>query len=147
MTRIEKSIEIRVPPEKVWELLAFDRNPEWMGDMTTSAEYTSEVRTPEDKHKIGATAHTRTHSGMESDLEITESLENEKMTSRSTSGTMTAIGTYTLKPTEAGTVVTYVMDYEFHPILWKILAKLVLGRWVEKDFEKALEKLKGILEK
>ena len=147
MGRVEKTIEIGAPPEKVWEMLAFDRAPEWMGDLMTSAEYTSEVRTLEDKFKVGASAHARTHSGMESDLEITESLENEKMTSRSTSGTMTAIGTYTLKPTEAGTVVTYVMHYVFHPILWKILAKLVLGRWVEKDFEKALEKLKTILEK
>ena len=128
-------------------MLAFDRATEWMGDLMTSAEYTSEVRTLEDKFKVGASAHTRTHSGIESDIEIVESFENEKMTSRTTSGTMSAIGTYTLKPTEAGTVVTYVMNYEFHPILWKILAKLVLGRWIEKDFQKALEKLKSILEK
>ena len=67
--------------------------------------------------------------------------------SRTTSGTMTAIGTYTLKPTDAGTIVTYVTDYEFHKILWKILDKLMLGRWMEKDSEKALGNLKRILEK
>ena len=121
MGRIEKSIEIKAPPEKVWEMLVFDRAPEWMGDLMTSAEYTSDVRTLEDKFKVGASAHTRTHSGIKSDIEIMESLENEKMTSRTTSGTMTAIGTYTLKPMEAGTIVTYEMNYEFHKILWKIL--------------------------
>ena len=147
MGRIEKSIEIKAPPEKVWEMLAFDRAPEWMGDLVTSAEYTSEMRAIEDKYKVGASAHTHTHSGIESDIEITESLENEKMTSRTTSGTMTAIGTYTLEPTDAGTKVTYVTDYEFHKILWKILDKLMLGRWIEKDSEKALGNLKRILEK
>ena len=145
MTRLERSIEIKAPPEKVWEMLAFDRASEWMGSLMTSAEYTSEVRTLEDKFKVGATAHASSSSGMEYDIEITESIENEKMTSRTTSGTITSIGAYTLKPTEAGTVVTYVMDYEFHKILWKILDKL--GRLAEKDFEKALEKLKSILEK
>ena len=147
MARIEKAIIIKVPPADVWELLAFDRAPEWMGDMMTSAEYTSEVRTPEDKFKVGATAHTRTHSNIESDLEITESIEHEKMTTRSTPRTLTAIGTYSLKPTEAGTVVTYVMDYQFHSMLSKILDKLVVGRMLEKECEKGLENLKNLLEK
>ena len=30
MVRIEKSIEIKTPPEKVWEMLALNRQPEWM---------------------------------------------------------------------------------------------------------------------
>jgi len=128
-------------------MLAFDRAPEWMGDMMTSAEYTSEVRTTEDKYRVGASAHTRTHSNMEGDIEVTESLEHEKMTSRTTSRTITAIGTFSLKPTEVGTAVTYLMEYEFHPILWKILQKLVVGRMLEKEYEKALENLKIILEK
>ena len=148
MGRVEKSVEIEALPEKVWEMLAFDKATDWMGDMMTGAEYTSEVRTPEDKFKVGATAHARTHSGMEGDIQITESLENEKMTSRSTSGAMKgSIGTFSLKPTETGTEVTYVMDYEFHSILWKILEKLVVGRMMEREYEKALENLKSILEK
>ncbi|MFX0200842.1 MAG: SRPBCC family protein [Candidatus Hodarchaeota archaeon] len=146
MGRFEKSIVIKAPPEKVWEMLAFDKGPEWMGDLMMSAEYTSEVQTLEDKFKVGATAHTRTHSGIESDVEITKSLENEKMTSRTTSRTMTAIGTYTLKPTKAGTLVSYVMDYEFHTILWKVFEKLVAGRMIAKDSGKSLEKLKSLLE-
>ncbi len=27
--RVEKSIVIKAPPEKVWEMLAFERLPEW----------------------------------------------------------------------------------------------------------------------
>ena len=147
MGRVEKSIEIKVPPEKVWEMLAFDRAPEWMSDLMVSGEYTSEVPTLEDKFKVGASAHASTHSKMEGDLEITDSLKHEKMTSRLTSRNMTAIGTFSLKPTETGTAVTYVMDYEFHSILWKILNRLVVGRMMKKEYEKSLEKLKSILEK
>ena len=77
MGRVEKSIEIKAPPEKVWEMLALDRWPEWM-DGWKSAEYTSEVHTPEDKYKMGASAHIiATHD--EFDVTITESLENEKI--------------------------------------------------------------------
>ena len=48
--RLEKSIEIKAPPEKVWELLALDRFPEWqVGQIPTKGmEFTLEVSTPED---------------------------------------------------------------------------------------------------
>ena len=144
--RMEKSIAIRVPPKKVWEMLAFDKATDWMGDLMTSAEYTSEVQTLKDKFKVGATVHTCTHSGIESDIEIIESIKNEKITSRTTSRNMTSIGTFSLKPTETGTEVTYVMEYEWHSIPWKILGA-VLSRWIKKDSEKGLEKLRKILEK
>ncbi len=147
MGRVEKSIEIKAPPEKVWEMLAFDRSSEWMGDLTVSGEYTSEVLNVEDKFKVGASARVRTHSGREGDVEITESLKHEKMTHRLTSRDMTAIGTYSLKPTETGTALTYVMNYEFQSIFLKILGKLAFDRMFEKDYDKALEKLKSILEK
>jgi hypothetical protein len=60
VTRIEKSIDIKAPPRKVWELLALDRFSEWEEDMQKSLksfEYTSEVRTPEDKYKVGTSGH------------------------------------------------------------------------------------------
>jgi len=51
MARVEKSIEIKAPPEKVWEILALDRMPEWMfGEL--KVQYTSDVRTPKDKYKV-----------------------------------------------------------------------------------------------
>ena len=57
------------------------------------------------------------------------------------------IGSYTLKPTEAGTEMTFAFDYEAsNPIFW-ILFKLYNYFKTEKDIERALEKLKSILEK
>ncbi len=43
MARLEKSIEIKAPPEKVWKMLAFDRYMEWDEGTQNSAkivEYT-----------------------------------------------------------------------------------------------------------
>jgi len=147
LTRVEKSIEIKAPPGRVWEMLALDRQTGWMGEWK-SAEYTSEVRTPEDKYRVGASAHVTEKHG-EFDLEITESLENEKLTARSKGkykypwmggGKMTMTVTYTLKPVEEGTKLTYAMDYEISTI---DLAKGTLA----KSIEKSLGKLKSIVEK
>jgi hypothetical protein len=58
--RIEKSIVIKATPEKVWEMLAFDRLSEWgegFGEgLGERVEYTSEVTTFKDKYRVGATA-------------------------------------------------------------------------------------------
>jgi len=147
LVRIEKSIEIRAPPRKVWEMLALDRWSEWMDEMKSS-EYISEVRTPEDKYRVGASAHITWKRGppKEHDDEITESLENEKMTHRS-KGKYRSTITYILKPIEDGTRLTVLGDYE-PPwgILGKTLAKMASGAG-EKAWERALEKLKSILEK
>ena len=60
MGSVEKSIVIEAPPEKVWEMLTFDRLPEWSegyGEgLGERVEYTSKVYTPEDKYRVGATA-------------------------------------------------------------------------------------------
>jgi len=146
LARIEKSVEIKAPPEKVWEMLAFDRMPEW-SEQYESAEYTSEVRTPEDKYKVGASCRINTKEGVV-EIEITESLENEKIMYRvqGMKGVRNVDGTFTLEPTDAGTRITAVTDYEMSNLMMKMLAKLV-SRAVEKDFEKGLDKLKSILEK
>jgi len=147
LVRIEKSIEIRASPEKVWEMLAFDRRPEWMEGIK-SVEYTSEVRKPMDKYRVGASAHMTEKHG-ESDLEITESLENEKMaySVRGYRGSRSTVAVCTLKPTEAGTEMTFAIDYEVTNLIFKALDKLFIRRALDKDVEKFLEKLKSILEK
>jgi hypothetical protein len=57
--RIETSIVIKAPPERVWEMLALDRLLEWCEGYNAlkSVEYTSEVSTPKDKYRVGASAH------------------------------------------------------------------------------------------
>ena len=55
MGKVEKSIEIRASPEKVWGMLALDRLSEWMDVAEVkTAQYISEVRTPKDKFRVGA---------------------------------------------------------------------------------------------
>jgi len=145
--RVEKSVEIKASPEKVWEILAFDRMPEWMEEWK-NMKYTSEVRTSKDKYRVGASAHVTEKHG-EFDLEITESLENEKITALSKGkykypwmggGKMTMTVTYTLKPVEEGTELTYAMDYEMS------LERFGKG-YLEKGIEKSLNNLGSILEK
>jgi uncharacterized membrane protein len=125
-------------------MLALDRWTEWM-DGWKNAEYTSEVHTPEDKYRVGASAHI-TERNTKYDFEITESFENEKITFRS-KGAWNGFITYILEPVEEGTKLTYAMDYEMP---WGILGKGIdkLGRrWGEKTVEKESKKLKSILEK
>ena len=145
MARMEKSIEIKAPPEKVWETLALDRLPEWMDVLEMkSAKYISEVRTPKDKYVVGASAHI-IEKRWEYDLEIMESLEDEKMTVHS-KGKYAYTTTYTLTPVDRGTKLTYMSEYGTRGILGKTFAKLFTGT-LEKQVERALEKLKSILEK
>ena len=135
MVRIEKSIEIRAPPEKVWEMLAQDRHLEWLvgGFTYKSVEYTSEVHTPEDKYSVGASAHViAAHD--EFDITITESLENQEIAySLQVKGARNAFQTYTLKPTEAGTELIHQAMYEVSNLIIRMLDKLVV-RMFEKDF-------------
>ncbi|MCP8314021.1 MAG: SRPBCC family protein [archaeon] len=148
--RFENSIQIRAPPEKVWEMLALDRVLEWeegWKGTLKSVEYTSEVRTPKDKLRVGATAHGTSKKKGGFDFEITESLENEKMAYRFLYGKMAhVLVTYILEPVEEGTKFTYVIDYELLSILWKIFGKL-LTVGATREYERSLKNFKSILEK
>jgi len=145
MGKVEKSIEIKARPEKVWEMLAQDRHLEWF-EGYKSVEYTSEVRNPEDKYRVGASAHV-IGSQDKFDATITECLENEKIVySIQAKGTRNCIQKYALKPTEAGTDLTFLMEYEIPNPIIRIIDKLMM-RMSEKVFNKSLENLKSILEK
>ena len=147
MVRIEKSIEIKAPPEKVWEMLAFDKAVEWM-EGWKNVKFTSEIRTSEDKYKVGASAHITEH--VKYDYEISESLKNDKIVwhSAGSRSKPKMIMSHILKPTEMGTIVTTVFDYTSpFSVLGKIVDKAGGQKMAEKDTEKSLEKLKSILEK
>ena len=145
MAQIKKFIEINAPPEKVWKMLALDRWSEWQVGNFLDVKYmkfTSEVNTTEDRYRVGATAHPSAHP--DAGFEVTESLENEKITYLHEGAPMT----YILEPAEDGTKLTYVVEYETPwGIVGKFLGKLFLKRMGEREFEKSLEKLKSILEK
>ncbi len=147
LSRIEKSIEIKAPPEKVWEMLALDKLPEWMVVLGwESSNIISEVRTPKDKYKVGAIAHIVEKRG-EHDVEITESVENEKMTYRSKPPYYKYTATYILKAVQGGTELTWVSDTEMP---WGMLGNFLLPFFQkvgEMELEKSLKNLKSILEK
>jgi uncharacterized membrane protein len=145
--KIEKSIEIEAPPEKIWEMLALDRLPEW-NEEYGNVKYTSEVRSPKDKYRVGASSHTNIKGAGAIDFEITESLENEKMTFRMIGKRANnTVVTYVLESVDGGTKFAYMMTFK---LPWGILGTFLgkLGKGIlEKEAEKSLEKLKNILEK
>jgi len=137
-------------------MLAIDRFREWEEEMEKglkSLEYTSKVRTPKDKYKVGASGHMNIKgAGMgEFDFEVTESVENEKLTyhmkKTGTNKTMGIIA-LVLEPVGDGTKFTYVFGYEMPwGLFGKFLDKLFAKRASEKECEKWIKKLKSILEK
>ena len=147
MGRIEKSIEIRAQPEKVWEMLALDRLPEW-NEEYGDVKYTSDVRNPADKYRVGASSHTAIKGAGEIDFEITESLKNEKMTFRMLGKRANnTVVSYALGSVDDGTKFAFVMTFK---LPWGILGKGLdrLGKgMLEREAEKSLAKLKSILEK
>jgi uncharacterized protein YndB with AHSA1/START domain len=150
--KIERSIVINAPPEKVWKMLALDKFPEWM-DIMERVEYTSNVRNQKDKYKVGATAVGTPKGGPPDNChyEITESVENEKfmhqMWEKWLRRTLGGPVTYTLEPIDGGTKLTIMGVLEMPwGILLKIVEPLIL-RMGRKEFEKSLDNLKSILEK
>jgi uncharacterized protein YndB with AHSA1/START domain len=145
---VETSVVIKAQSEKVWEMLALDRMPEWMDDLKSS-EYITEMHTPEDRYKVGTIAHWMKVDKEDHDMEITESLENEKIVFRTSPiHGVRVTATFTLKPTEAGTEMTYAADYTMPwGVIGKFLDKVMMKKAMLKDIEGEAKSLKTILEK
>ena len=145
MTKIEKSIEISAPLDKVFSLISWDRVPEYY-DSIKKVEWISKP-----KMEVGATVHVLSDiagAKGEWDAEITEHKNNEKVSWRTTGGNMTIIYNATLDPVKAGTKLTTSFDYELpYSILGKLIDKLRVHKAMEKKSEKALKKMKEIAEK
>jgi uncharacterized membrane protein len=145
VARIEKSVDINAPAEKIWPMVYWDRVPEWM-DQIKKAAYTSEY-----KDRLGATAHVIGEAGgirAEWDAETTEWVENEKFGWRTFAGSFTGFGSMTLTPIRAGTKATFLMDYDLpYSFLGKLVDRLRVSRDLERGTERALRKLKTLSEK
>jgi uncharacterized membrane protein len=145
LTRIEKSIEINVSPEKIWPIVRWENVPEWF-DTVKKVEWTSK-----EHNKVGSTFHAISEAAgakMEYDAEITEVIENEKMAARTTGGNLTSISSVSLSPTEAGTKVTITQEYEMpYSVIGKLIDKLRVRKAMEKSIDDALKKLKDTMEK
>ena len=148
----EMSIEIWAPPEKVWEMLALDRWAEYdegTQKMVKRVEYTSEVSTPRDKYRVGATANLiGNNDKLYLACEVMESLENEKISYRLNADHWVSqiSQTFVLEPIEKGTKLTCVINIE--KISWGILGKTLIKLITRGNgAERVLENLKSILEK
>ncbi|UCH36924.1 MAG: SRPBCC family protein [Candidatus Bathyarchaeota archaeon] len=152
MGRVETSIIIKSPPEKVWELLALDRWSEWqLGRGFTSlqieegVEFTSEVNTPEDKYRVGASARSQTYENIA--FKVMESLKNQKISYLIEEPGRHSTITCVLEPVVEGTWLTYSVNYDMPwGIIGKLLENMFKGRFERQLEAEVLEKLKTILE-
>ena len=122
-------------------------------------EYTSEVNTPKDKYRVGATAQGTPNTPFKDPqyhicrFNIIESLEHKKMKYYAWEkpkyfGTLSMFVTYSLEPVGTDTKFTYELESEkYLGIFGKFLEKAGGKRLGARGIEKNLKKLKGILEK
>lgn len=73
LTKIERSIEINVPLEKIWPMIQWDRTPEWYAPWT-KVEWTSK-----EKDKVVSTVHITAELDVKTELDS----ENKKVSFRS----------------------------------------------------------------
>lgn len=137
---------INAPPEKVFAFTTdWERLPEWNVVI-------KEVKPTSEKRKgVGVTFHQVLEVGgtrAESDVEVTEWVENQRIAVRTTSGNLTMLGLNTVKAVKGGTELTIAADYELpYSILGKIIDKLKVSKDVDKGIASALQNLKNLLEK
>jgi len=137
MARLEKSIEIKAPVEKVWELCAdVEGYPRFM-------ETAKEIR------KTGAgTYHWTLELGgrtLRLDGETIEIVEKERLAWTS-SGDFVSQGSWRLEPTAEGTKLTNVMDYELPGLVGAIMDRIKVSKEMEKNMERNLNNMKALLE-
>ena len=145
MARIEKSAEINASPREVWQLITWDRVPDWYNSIK-KIEWTSKG-----KMEVGATVRGLSEiagAKGEWDAEITEFVDNQSVSWRTTSGNPTIIYHATLIPTKTGSKLTTAFDYDLpYSILGKTIDKLRVHKAMEKEAQEALQKMKNAAEK
>ena len=108
-------------------------------------KFTSEMKTPEDKYRVGASARPIAYD--ELTFKVTESLKNERITYLVEESGRNSTITLVLEPVEEGTKLTYAVGYELPwGVFGNFLEKLFKGKG-EGELVKSLEELKSILEK
>jgi uncharacterized protein YndB with AHSA1/START domain len=143
LDHIEKTIEIKAPPEEVWALLSdLERIPEWAKGYAEREVITSKQRTG-----VGTTTHevgVAFGKPYEKDFIVTEWVEREKISFSSTSGWPWK-GSWIMKPIKEGTLFTYVVDFELPYGVEKLKASF--REKYEKLIEEWMQNIKKIVEK
>ena len=137
MTKIEKSVEIKAPVEKVFSMCA---DIEGYTNFMEGAKEITKINDTKYHWKMETAGRM-----VEFDTEAVEITENKKIAWKSI-GDFKSTGFWTFSPSDEGASVTYVMDYEIPGLMGKIFDKVTISKEMEKGMESSLQKLKEILE-
>jgi len=144
--KIQRSIEIKAPPEKVWPLLLEpEKILKWF-NLLQKFEYTGDKRSG-----VGTTFYYEEKSSgqlMKLNYVVTEWVENKKLAFSVTSGSLKKDDqVWSIEATPAGSRFTMFEDLEMPMgIIGKIIGALFGGMMIGKNIEKILGNLKKLAE-
>ena len=146
MARIEQSVEIKAPVEKVFDFVV----SEWEKEMSFFEGIHDWQPGSEGRMGDGfQISYKAKILGVETkiEMEVKDYVENKGWVATSTTGPRT-IGEWRFAPMNGGTRFTYVLDYQMPmPIVGGIVdTLLVKGTWV-RLIDKSLQNLKRALER
>jgi uncharacterized protein YndB with AHSA1/START domain len=143
--RIQRSVEIAAPPEKIWPfLIEPEKIMQWF-NLLKKFEYTSEQRSG-----AGTTFYYEESNGpmlMKLSYEVTEWVENERLAFSMTSGPAKKDDqVWAIEATPSGSRFTCTEDYEMP---WGILGRMIValvGWMIGKRIQEILDNLKRVVE-
>ena len=144
--RVQRSIEIAAPPEKIWPFLVEpEKILKWF-TLLQKFEYTGEQRSG-----VGTPFYYEEKSGpqlMKLNYMVTEWVENERLAFIMTSGPLKKDDQiWSIESTPSGNKFTLTEDVEMPwEIIGKIMVALFAGRMIGKNLEEILAKLKSLAE-
>ena len=149
MTRIERSIVIEAPVEKVFAFVSDLDNFIKAQPPEMKMEVLSRDEGPQ---RVGFTVKARVKIGdqvWEVEVETTEFVENERVSMRQTGGAMKKmLMTDTFEPADGGTKWTAIVEYELpYSLLGKLIDKLKFRKDMEKSSDYYVNKTKELIEK
>ena len=149
MTRIERSIVIEAPVEKVFAFVTDLDNFVKINPPETEMEILSRDEGPQ---RVGSTAKVRAKVGdqvWEVEVETTEFVKNKKQAVRQKGGPMKKFDMLDLfEPADGGTKWTAIVEYELpYSLLGKLIDKLKFRKTIEKSSDYMVNKTKELIEK
>ncbi len=144
--KIQRSVEIAAPPEKVWPfLIKPEKILKWF-DLLRRFEYTSAKRSG-----VGTTFYYEEKSGgqlMKLNYKVTEWVENKKLAFGVTSGSLKKDDqVWSIEATPSGSKFTMFEDLEMPMgIIGKVIGATVGESMIGKNMEKILGNLKRLAE-
>ena len=143
--KIEMSIVINAPPEKVFFLLSNREETSKWNKLIKVGRVTSKELTG-----LGSTVHYVGEVGGvrgEWEIETTEWVEDKKYSERTTSGDVVMLTTASLKEVDRDTELSFELQYDLLFSFFGKLDKLHFGKELEKGLTEALRNLKQLSEK